>query len=122
MKNVSPDENFEEDAQMQNVPYEGRRLVELDLIAMEAWCNSCQQAISLRYKVDEKFHGIVSIIQLKCQYCDQIVTVHTSKKSHKSFHDTNMKLAVGKYHGKLLKMKIIIYNMNVILQGCMTVV
>lgn len=74
--------------------YEGRRLVELNLIAKEAWCNKCNQEISLRNKVEETLHGIVSVIRLRCKRCLGIKLVHTSKAT-KKFHDSNLKLAVG---------------------------
>lgn len=74
--------------------YEGRRLVELDVIAKEAWCDSCHQKISFCYMVEEMIQGIVSVLRLRCQRCLRIKVVHTSK-TNKQYHDTNMKLAVG---------------------------
>ena len=62
----------------------------------DLWCHICKAAVSLRFVIDEKLCGIASKLLVRCQGCQTIITVETSKTNASNYYyDTNLKLAVG---------------------------
>ncbi|KAJ8666657.1 hypothetical protein QAD02_008319 [Eretmocerus hayati] len=75
--------------------YEGRRLIDLRQVAKDLWCQECNQTLSLRNLENETFTGIVSKWHIRCQSCNHVIVVDSSKKSNKPYYDTNLKLATA---------------------------
>lgn len=81
--------------------FSGRRIVEMDKLASDLWCPNCDDALSLRFLLKEKLVGVCSHLLIKCQKCEKIVEINTSKKSRK-FEDSNLKLTTGKMFLKFI--------------------
>ncbi|XP_074096706.1 uncharacterized protein LOC141525904 [Cotesia typhae] len=80
--------------------FEGRRIIDLRLLAEKLWCTFCNDALSLRFLIKEEFLGLVSIFHVRCQKCQEVYKFATSK-SYKIENDPNIrysangKIAIG---------------------------
>lgn len=84
-----------------NVTSTMRRIVELQQLALDLWCNNCELPLSLRNYVpgSDKRFGLASTVDVKCD-CGLIFTVHTGKRQwneakHHYVYDMNCKMALG---------------------------
>ena len=78
--------------------FNGRRLVEIKMLAAELWCTACDMPLSLRNIKSEQLFGLASIFQIQCKICDKIYFVHTNyhRLTASQLFDVNCKLAIGK--------------------------
>lgn len=80
---------------------EGRRLIELKVMAEHLYCSFCKEILSLEDIEKEKRKGLASIFAVRCRKCLATTHVPTSKV-HKGpngqlVYDTNSKAAFGKF-------------------------
>ncbi|XP_024941318.1 uncharacterized protein LOC112494426 [Cephus cinctus] len=85
---------------------EGRRVVELSVLAEQLWCVSCKEVLSLQYIEKETRRGLGSILLVRCHKCLLINSVTTGKhhnwgKRRLSRFDVNTKAGIGVLHGGL---------------------
>lgn len=76
-----------------------RRIVDLEKLATEMWCMTCDLPLSFRFLIKEEIFGAASIFHLKCPKCDRIRQVKSSTsegESTRSKYHVNFKLALGK--------------------------
>ncbi|XP_066596275.1 uncharacterized protein [Prorops nasuta] len=85
---------------------EGRRIIDVNKVAEDLWCNNCNSAISLRDIQVEKQYGIASKWLVKCQSCLNMVQVETSRKAKNFYFDSNLKLAIGMLDAGIGEIKI----------------
>ena len=95
-------EDTENESENQNSWTDGRRIVELDILAsgLKA-CSDCKEPLQLSNVVQETRDGLASLLYVTCK-CGVLNTVYTSK-SHRSegcsrgkpLYDVNSKCAIG---------------------------
>ena len=76
----------------------GRRLVDLNKLAEEMWCQNCDMPLHFRFLVHENICGLASVFHLKCPECKTIHQVNSSTNegtSTRSKYHVNLKLALG---------------------------
>lgn len=90
------DENIDNNGHVNYM--EGRRIVELSVLAEQMWCVCCKEALSLENIEQERRRGLASILQVRCHKCLIINIVNTGKKSDGSMNrfDVNSKIVRGK--------------------------
>ncbi|XP_066583761.1 uncharacterized protein [Prorops nasuta] len=85
---------------------EGRRIIDVNKVAEDLWCNNCNSAISLRDIQVEKQYSIASKWLVKCQSCLNMVQVETSRNAKNFYFDSNLKLAIGMLDAGIGEIKI----------------
>lgn len=81
---------------------EGRRIVELQVMAQHMYCTSCNQLLALANIEKERKQGLASMYSIRCHHCLLINLVPSGKqhpglsKQSKSLFDVNSKAALGK--------------------------
>jgi hypothetical protein len=81
---------------------DGRRVVEIKMLAEEMWCPACDAPLSFRYVEDENVIGLASIFRVRCHTCLLLHEVRSSKCYKKredgncTQYDVNAKSALGK--------------------------
>ena len=77
--------------------FQGRRVVELDVLARSMNCEKCNSWLLLSDIVDEVVYGMASYLYITCQnsVCRHISLVPTGKKSSKRGFDINYKVYLG---------------------------
>ncbi|KAK0159463.1 hypothetical protein PV327_011116, partial [Microctonus hyperodae] len=76
----------------------GRRIVDLDKLAEEMWCQECDLPLSFRFCVNEDICEFASVFHIKCSKCGTIHLVRSSTnegKSTKSKYHVNFKVALA---------------------------
>jgi hypothetical protein len=81
----------------------GRRIVDLDVLANDLWCSTCDSALTLKDIVNENLSGLASVFSVKCNTCDIVHEVSTSacqptEKGGRPLFNVNMKIAMGKIY------------------------
>ncbi|KAH0546691.1 hypothetical protein KQX54_013714 [Cotesia glomerata] len=74
-----------------------RRIVDLEKLATEMWCMTCDLPLSFRFLIQEEIFGAASVFHLKCPKCDRIRQVKSSTsegESTRSRYHVNFKLAL----------------------------
>ena len=77
----------------------GRRVVELQALAQQMFCTSCDARLHLADIESERRYGLGSILFIRCQnsVCSSLNDVKTGKRNNGTF-DINSKLALGNYN------------------------
>lgn len=77
----------------------GRRIVELQALAQQMFCTSCDARLHLADIESERRYGLGSILFIRCQnsVCSSLNDVKTGKRNNGTF-DINSKLALGNYN------------------------
>ena len=77
--------------------FQGRRVVELDVLARSMNCEKCNSWLHLSDIMDEVVYGMASYLYITCQnsVCRHISLVPTGKKSSKRGFDVNYKVYLG---------------------------
>ncbi|XP_071139647.1 uncharacterized protein, partial [Mytilus edulis] len=76
----------------------GRRIVELDLLAVGMYCCICKSPLHLSNTVGEKLFGLSGIIMIRCDLCATVTDVQTGKRGPTGSYDINTKAALGMIH------------------------
>ncbi|KAK0074947.1 hypothetical protein PV326_012038, partial [Microctonus aethiopoides] len=79
---------------------EGRRIVQLKVLAENLYCKDCKNVLSLKDIQKEKQHGLASVFYVKCSDCQTVTGVHTDsqhfcKDTGKYHYDSNTNAAAG---------------------------
>jgi hypothetical protein len=78
-----------------------RRVVELDVLAEELWCNFCSEPLSLRNASSPSMSGLAALMQVRCMKCLAVFDVHTCKTKDCSpgrpSFEVNKKAAICEY-------------------------
>lgn len=79
----------------------GRRMMELQTIAQEMWCNVCDTSLSFRFLEEEKRKGLATIFFIRCHLCLAVKEVNSDSlvldpKGGRPLYAINCKAAVGK--------------------------
>ncbi|CAC5361147.1 unnamed protein product [Mytilus coruscus] len=79
---------------------EGRRVVELDVMAREMYCCRCNLPLHLSNTVGERLYGLASVLLIKCDNsaCLATTDVHTGKRTPNGSYCINSKVAIGMTH------------------------
>ncbi|CAG2218616.1 unnamed protein product [Mytilus edulis] len=75
----------------------GRRIVELDLLAVGMYCCICKSPLHLSNTVGEKLFGLSGIIMIRCDLCATVTDVQTGKRGPTGSYDINTKAALGRF-------------------------
>ncbi|KAK0078509.1 hypothetical protein PV326_009311, partial [Microctonus aethiopoides] len=77
----------------------GRRIVHIQTLAKQLFCQCCKSILSLMDTKEEKRFGLGSILYVKCCQCKKINTVFTDKRhkgpNNKYLFDNNTKAVIG---------------------------
>ena len=77
----------------------GRRIVHIQILADQLFCNSCKPITSLMDIEEEKRFGLGSILYIRCHQCQIMNTVFTDKQhkgpNNRLVFDTNTKAVIG---------------------------
>ncbi|KAJ8671439.1 hypothetical protein QAD02_002698 [Eretmocerus hayati] len=74
----------------------GSRLMDLDVLGNELWCEPCDIPLSLKNRTAERKSGLASVFTIRCQLCIRSHLVETQKKNEKdSTYEINSRLAFG---------------------------
>ncbi|XP_063408241.1 uncharacterized protein LOC134691604 [Mytilus trossulus] len=76
----------------------GRRIVELDLLAVGMYCCICKYPLHLSNTVGEKLFSLSGIIMIRCDLCATVTDVQTGKRGPTGSYDINTKAALGMIH------------------------
>ncbi|CAG2206187.1 unnamed protein product [Mytilus edulis] len=84
------------DANKSNTWMEGRRVVELDVLAREMYCCRCNLPLHLSNTVGERLFGLASVLLIKCDNsaCLATTDVHTGKRTPNGSYCINSKVAI----------------------------
>lgn len=79
---------------------EGRRVIDLQVLAKYLFCRTCKICLSLRDVEREVRHGLASLFLVRCTQCNVLTYVPTSKKllnlvTQKKRYQINTKVAAG---------------------------
>ncbi|XP_071146651.1 uncharacterized protein [Mytilus edulis] len=79
---------------------EGRRVVELDVLAREMYCCRCNLPLHLSNTVGERLFGLASVLLIKCDNsaCLATTDVHTGKRTPNGSYCINSTVAIGMTH------------------------
>lgn len=85
--------------------FQGRRVVELDVLARSMNCEKCSSWLRLSDIKDEVIYGMASFLYISCpsSACQHISLVPTGKKSNGKGFDINYKVCLGNYIEKECK-------------------
>ncbi|XP_063414850.1 uncharacterized protein LOC134696828 [Mytilus trossulus] len=88
------------DSDKNNTWMEGRRVVELDVLAREMHCCRCNLPLHLSNTVGERLYGLASVLLIKCDNsaCLATTDVHTGKRTPNGSYCINSKVAIGMTH------------------------
>ncbi|XP_063436090.1 uncharacterized protein LOC134717530 [Mytilus trossulus] len=85
--------------QSKNISWnEGRRVVELEVLAEQLFCNRCNTPLHLKDIVGEMRYGLGSLLEVACQICSGMKLVSTGKRNEKGAFDINSKVALAMMH------------------------
>ncbi|CAC5424085.1 unnamed protein product [Mytilus coruscus] len=89
--------------------FQGRRVVELDVLARSMNCEKCNSWLRLSDIKDEVIYGMASFLYISCpsSACQHISLVPTEKKSNGKGFDINYKVCLGNIHRKGMQIVII---------------
>jgi len=77
----------------------GRRIVEIDHLAKQLYCNDCGKHLNLNNIVNEKRYGFGSVLMIECECgsCNEVSTgkTHRTGKRGPAVFDVNTKAALG---------------------------
>ncbi|XP_021350929.1 uncharacterized protein LOC110448808 [Mizuhopecten yessoensis] len=73
---------------------EGRRVVELEVLAEQLFCNRCNTPLHLKDIVGEMRNGLGSLLEVVCRICSGMKLVSTGKRNEKGGFDINSKVAL----------------------------
>ena len=92
--------------------FEGRRVVELDVLSAAMACTKCNSWLRLTDIVDELRYGLASLLYIRCSnsVCQFVNTVPTGKKSDNKSYDVNSKAYFGNICARLIFPIIIIIS------------
>ncbi|CAC5370053.1 unnamed protein product [Mytilus coruscus] len=76
----------------------GRRIVEIDLLALGMYCCICKSPLHLSNTVGEKLFGLSGILMIRCDLCDTVTDVQTGKRGPTGSYDINTKATIGMIH------------------------
>ena len=98
---VTRTENVEE-----NNVFDGRRIVDLNILGQQLWCTCCAEALSLQHVESEVRRGLASQLLIRCHKCLILNTVCTGKQQsttdkRRGHFDINSKAALGVLHSGL---------------------
>ncbi|OWF51678.1 hypothetical protein KP79_PYT06561 [Mizuhopecten yessoensis] len=74
---------------------EGRRVVELEVLAEQLFCNRCNTPLHLKDIVGEMRNGLGSLLEVVCRICSGMKLVSTGKRNEKGGFDINSKVALA---------------------------
>ena len=79
--------------------FEGRRVVELDVLSQNMNCIKCNSWLRLHDIMDEVICGMASLLYIKCSssLCQYVNTVPTGKRSYNRSFDVNSKAYLGNF-------------------------
>ncbi|CAG2246182.1 unnamed protein product [Mytilus edulis] len=90
--------------QSENISWnEGRRVVELEVLAEQLFCNKCNTPLHLKDIVGEMRYGLGSLLEVVCQICSGMKLISTGKRNEKGAFDINSKVALGEAYLKRCK-------------------
>lgn len=79
----------------------GRRIIDLDLWIENDKCKTCGHILSLANIIEEKRHGLASLIIIRCQDCLFENSITTDKTftvpDGKTMYEINARIALGKF-------------------------
>ncbi|XP_071138502.1 uncharacterized protein [Mytilus edulis] len=85
--------------QSENISWnEGRRVVELEVLAEQLFCNKCNTPLHLKDIVGEMRYGLGSLLEVVCQICSGMKLISTGKRNEKGAFDINSKVALAMMH------------------------
>ena len=74
----------------------GRRVVELEKMAKEMFCDICNQWLHLKDTVKESRYGLGSVLRVKCSACGSVKKLNLGKTNDDGGFDVNRKAVIGK--------------------------
>ena len=77
----------------------GRRVVQLDILAKGMYCCRCNVPLHLSNIVKERLFGLGSVLYIRCDnsMCNTVTDVHTGSRSSTGAYDINAKATIGNY-------------------------
>ncbi|XP_057335065.1 uncharacterized protein LOC130673868 [Microplitis mediator] len=74
---------------------EGRRIVDINKIAVDMWCDVCDDALSFRFIKNEDVVGLSSLFSIECHRCKKIHMIKTSPQTPTGNYVVNGKAAMA---------------------------
>lgn len=77
--------SYDKETTWSDLYFPNQRYVDFNFLARNLWCNGCNQPLSLRNLVDDKFEESHEL-QLLCLWCESIINVSLISQASAQFH------------------------------------